>query len=88
MAHGSFDLIFMDVHMPELDGLDATRRIRSKEQTDGTHIPIIAMTANAMSGDRERCIASAWTTISPNPLAAARSRRRSSDSKLPGDKRE
>ena len=68
-AQGSFDLIFMDVHMPELDGLDATRRIRSKEQANGTEIPIIAMTANAMSGDRERCIASGMNDYISKPVS-------------------
>jgi two-component system, sensor histidine kinase and response regulator len=52
----SFDLVFMDVQMPEMDGLTATRTIRETEKKDGAHIPIVAMTAHAMKGDRERCL--------------------------------
>jgi len=52
----AFDLILMDVQMPEMDGLDATEAIRAQEQGTGGHIPIIAMTAHALKGDRERCL--------------------------------
>ncbi|MFT5365573.1 MAG: signal transduction histidine kinase/DNA-binding response OmpR family regulator [Candidatus Latescibacterota bacterium] len=52
----SFDLVLMDVQMPELDGLEATREIRKREEKTGAHISIVAMTAHAMDGDRERCI--------------------------------
>jgi two-component system sensor histidine kinase/response regulator len=52
----SFDLVFMDVQMPEMDGFEATAAIRKKEKTSGNHLPIIAMTAHAMVGDRERCL--------------------------------
>jgi CheY-like chemotaxis protein len=58
MEKQAFDLILMDVQMPEMDGLDATAAIRQKEKSSGTHIPIIAMTANTMVGDRERCLQS------------------------------
>jgi signal transduction histidine kinase/DNA-binding response OmpR family regulator len=51
-----FDLILMDVQMPDIDGFQATALIRKKEKESGTHIPIIAMTAHAMTGDRERCL--------------------------------
>ncbi len=51
-----FDLILMDVQMPEMDGFDATRGIRKAEKQSGTHTPIVAMTAHAMKGDREKCI--------------------------------
>ncbi len=54
---GSFDLILMDVQMPEMDGFEATRAIREREQAMGTHLPILAMTASAMKGDQERCLA-------------------------------
>jgi signal transduction histidine kinase/CheY-like chemotaxis protein len=51
-----FDLIFMDVQMPELDGFEVTEVIRGAERLTGRHVPIVAMTAHAMQGDRERCI--------------------------------
>jgi signal transduction histidine kinase/CheY-like chemotaxis protein/ligand-binding sensor domain-containing protein len=76
--HGQqhFDLILMDVQMPEMDGLDASSRIRQKEAGTPDHMPIIAMTAHAMTGDRERCIAAGMDgyvskPISKQALAAA-----------------
>jgi PAS domain S-box-containing protein len=51
-----FDLLLIDIQMPEMDGLTATRRIREQEQSTQNHLPIVAMTAHAMSGDRELCI--------------------------------
>ncbi|MBL8890771.1 MAG: PAS domain-containing protein [Planctomycetaceae bacterium] len=52
----AFDLVLMDVQMPGRDGLDATRAIREAERASGQHVPIIAMTAHAMTGDRQRCL--------------------------------
>jgi two-component system sensor histidine kinase/response regulator len=56
LDHGSFDVIMMDVQMPVMDGFAATEAIRKLEVETGEHIPIIAMTAHAMKGDRERCL--------------------------------
>jgi PAS domain S-box-containing protein len=56
IKRGKFDLVLMDVQMPEMDGLEATAAIRELELTTKEHIPIVALTAHAMKGDRERCL--------------------------------
>ncbi|HEX4075329.1 MAG TPA: response regulator, partial [Candidatus Acidoferrales bacterium] len=57
LERGNIDLVLMDVQMPVMDGFEAIRSIRATEQVSGAHIPIIALTAHAMKGDREKCIA-------------------------------
>ena len=56
LENESYDLVFMDVQMPEIDGIEATLAIREREKTSGKHQPIIALTAHAMKGDHERCL--------------------------------
>jgi two-component system, sensor histidine kinase and response regulator len=63
-----FDLIFMDVQMPEMDGMEATRLLREKERDSGTHLTLIGVTAHALQGDRERCLAAGMDGYLSKPI--------------------
>ena len=70
MESEDFDLVLMDVQMPELDGLETTATIRAKERQTGAHVPILAMTAHALKGDRERCLAAGMDGYIAKPIHA------------------
>jgi CheY-like chemotaxis protein len=68
LEKGTFDVVLMDVQMPELDGLETTAAIRERERAAGGHLPIVALTAHAMKGDAERCLAAGMDAYMAKPL--------------------
>ena len=70
-AQSEFDVILMDVQMPEMDGFEATARIRAHQQNTGRRIPIVALTARAMKGDEEKCLAGGMDSYISKPFARA-----------------
>jgi CheY-like chemotaxis protein len=70
MDKGIFDVILMDIQMPNMNGFEATAAIREKEKKSGKHTPIIAMTAHAMKGDKDTCLEAGMDDYVPKPLKA------------------
>jgi CheY-like chemotaxis protein/HPt (histidine-containing phosphotransfer) domain-containing protein len=70
-ANGHFDAVLMDLQMPDMDGLEATEAIRARERADGGHVAIVAMTADALKGDRDRCLAEGMDAYVSKPVQPA-----------------
>src|SRR5262249_38763744 len=70
-GQGAFDLMLLDVHMPELDGIEVIRGVRERERVAGGHLPVIPLTARARKEDRERCLAAGMDDFLTKPIRPA-----------------
>lgn len=68
LEQGAYDLVIMDIQMPELDGLEATRKIREQEKTKGSHIPVVALTAHAFQEDEKQCLKAGMDAFLSKPV--------------------
>ena len=68
LSQNKYDIILLDIQMPELNGYEVAIRLRELEKESGEHIPIIAMTANSLAGDKEKCLASGMDDYIAKPL--------------------
>ena len=68
LGRENFDLVLMDVQMPEMDGFETTAVIREKEKSSGVHQPVVALTANAMKGDRAQCLSAGMDAYLTKPI--------------------
>ena len=71
LDHSSFDLMLLDIQMPEFDGFQVIEAIRRREQTAGGHLPVVALTAHAMKGDRDRCLRAGMDDYLTKPIRSA-----------------
>ncbi len=71
LATGTFDILLTDIQMPEMDGFELTAAIRTGEQRTGGHLPIIALTANAMNGDEQKCLSAGIDSYLAKPISPA-----------------